>query len=97
MTFNERYTYKPPEGESWKTCERRLISAFNKSIQEGNHRNIVILTHGGTIRILMPYLLGVSKEESFKYDPSNASITEFEFNGKSFTPIRINDSSHLKN
>jgi broad specificity phosphatase PhoE len=50
---------------------------------------LVIITHGGVIRALMPYLLGVPKEESFKYDPPNASITIFEIiNEKKFIFIK---------
>jgi broad specificity phosphatase PhoE len=97
MTLDERYTYTPPEGESWKSFEERLIHAINNSIKESEGGNIVILTHGGAIRALMPYLLGVSKEESFKYDPQNASITEFEYIDSSFKNIRIDDTSHLLN
>jgi len=97
MTLDERYTYTPQEGESWKSFEERLICAINNSIKESEGENIVILTHGGAIRALMPYLLGVSKEESFKYDPQNASITEFEYIDGSFKNIRIDDISHLLN
>jgi YD repeat-containing protein len=44
----------------------------------------------------MPTLLGVSKEESYKYDPDNASISVFDFDGNKFTKVVYNDTSHLK-
>lgn len=95
MSLDERYTYEPPKGESWKTFETRLISALYEAVNTSKGSNIVIVTHGGAIRALMPHLLGVPKEESFKYDPANASITEFEYDGNSFVSVRIDDVTHL--
>ena len=97
LTLDERYNYVPPEGESWKSFEERLIEALRESIKRGNGENIGIVTHGGAIRALMPYLLRVPKEESFKYDLANASITEFDYDGSVFKDERIDDVSHLLN
>ena len=55
-----------------------------------------MVTHGGAIRALLPFLLDVPKEESFKYDPENASITIFDYSDNNFTKVMINDASHLK-
>jgi len=43
----------------------------------------------------MPFLLDVSKEESFSYDPDNASMTIFDFDGNAFIKVVVNDTSHL--
>ncbi len=95
MTLDERYTYVPQGGESWKTFEARLINAITKIVIENLHKTAVIVTHGGAIRALMPFLLGLPKEESFKYDPDNASLTIFDYNANGFKKITINDTSHL--
>jgi broad specificity phosphatase PhoE len=46
MSIEQRYLYTPPNGESWKTFETRLIQAINKIIKENpnqtaafNHTN----------------------------------------------------------
>ncbi len=96
LTLDERYHYVPPEGESWKDFEARLTKTLNKIIANSNGKNIVIITHGGAIRALMPYLLNLPKEESFKYDPDNASLTIFTHTPKGFKKITINDTHHLK-
>jgi probable phosphoglycerate mutase len=95
LTLEERYNYVPPEGESWKASEERLINALQESIKKGDGGNIGIVTHGGAIRILMPYLLNAPIEETFKHDPANASITEFDYDGKTFVSDRVDDTSHL--
>jgi broad specificity phosphatase PhoE len=63
------YLFLPPQGESRQQFETRLINSLTTLIRQNSKDNLVIITHGGAIRALMPYLLGVPKEESFKYDP----------------------------
>jgi broad specificity phosphatase PhoE len=95
MSLEERYNYIPPGGESWKQFQERLVSAINKALEENKNKTVIIVSHGGAIRALMPYLLEVPREESFKYDPANASITVFDYNGGKFTARLVDDTSHL--
>lgn len=97
MSLDERYNFAPPNGESWKETEIRLLKSLNKLIAENEGKTIVLITHGGSIRILMPHLLGVGREESFKYDPDNASISIFDYINGKFTKVKYNDTSHLDN
>lgn len=93
MSLEERYTYVPKNGESWESFEKRLVGSIEKVIDKEN--TIVVVTHGGAIRALMPYLLRVPKEESFKYDPGNASLTIFDYDGENYNIETIDDSRHL--
>ncbi len=95
MNLDERYNFIPPNGESWKETETRLLKSLNKLISENEGKTIVLITHGGSIRILIPHLLGVGREESFKYDPDNASISIFDYINGKFTKVKYNDTSHL--
>jgi len=95
MTLEERYNYLPQGGESWKIFETRLVNVIKKITKNHKDDTIVIVTHGGAIRALMPFLLGVQKEESFKYDFDNASLTIFNFNEGTFIKEMINDITHL--
>ena len=85
MALEERYLYLPPNGESWKDFEARLIQTINNLLAKNKGKTIVIISHMGGIRALMPYLLGVSREESFKYNMDNASITIFDHENGKFT------------
>jgi len=89
MTLDERYNYLPPNGESWKTFETRLISAIKKIVDTNSEQTIVVVTHGGAIRTLIPYLLNIPREESFKYNPDNASIYVFNYDGITYTQENI--------
>jgi len=94
-SLQERYEYLPEGGESWKDFESRLISAI-EAIVSNSRKDVVIVTHGGAIRALMPFLLGKSLSESFKHDPDNASITIFEITQTGFKDIMINSIEHLE-
>jgi len=96
MTLDERYNYTPRDGESWKVFESRLKKTIRKITTDNLGKSVMVVTHGGAIRALMPYLLRVPKEESFKYDPDNASLTIFDFDKDKFTNIVVNDTTHLK-
>lgn len=87
MNFEQRYPFHPPNGESWKETEERLLNTLNGILSKNGNKNLVLVTHGGSIRIYMPTLLGVNKEESYKYGPDNASISVFDYKGGKFTKI----------
>jgi alpha-ribazole phosphatase len=74
LTLDERYNYEPLQGESWKSFEQRLLDTLELILRQ-NSGTVVLVTHAGAIRALMPHLLGLPKEESFRYDPANASVT----------------------
>lgn len=95
MNFQKRYSFHPPNGESWQETEERLIKTVNEILSKNEGMTVVLVTHGGSIRILMPTLLGVNKEESYKYDPDNASISIFDYEDGKFIKLIYNDTSHL--
>ena len=95
MSLEERYSYVPPSGESWKDTEDRLIETVLKIIQQNKNKTVIIVSHGGAIRILMPYLLNLPREESFRHNPDNASITVFDCENGKFIKRLLNDTTHL--
>lgn len=95
MSFEERYTFCPPNGETWKETEERLLKVLYDILSKNSEKSIVLVTHGGSIRIYMPTLLGVDKSESYKYDPNNASISVFDYEDGMFIKEVYNEISHL--
>lgn len=93
-SLEERYTFIPPNGESWKQMEKRLKQALS-AIISNNDETIAIVTHGGTLRGLIPILNNSPKEISFKYDFANGSVTTFDYIEGQFKEILVNDISHL--
>lgn len=95
LTFEERFKFIPQGGESWEFFEKRLMGTVARLLAMHSGETIAIVTHGGAIRALIPYLLGVPKEESYKYDPKNASITVVEFEGRKIRPVVVDNTDHL--
>lgn len=96
LNTDKRYHYIPPNGESWQNFESRLIKSIKGVLIKYPDQNLVIVSHGGAIRTLMPFLLDLPIEESYKYNPDNASITIFEIQSNfKFIPDLINSTSHL--
>lgn len=95
MTMEERYNYVPEKGESWRAFETRLIAAIQKIVEGNKDKTVAVVTHGGAIKALMPFLLKAPREESYKNVPGNASLTIFDFDNKGFHQVTVNDASHL--
>lgn len=78
MTLVERYTFVPPNGESWQDVENRLVSTLS-SITQKDFETVAVVTHGGAMRALMPYLKDEPREKSYDYFFGNGEMVEFEY------------------
>jgi broad specificity phosphatase PhoE len=95
LSLDERYVYVPPKGESWKIFEERIFGTIERLVNDSKGKTIVVVTHGGVIRALIPKLLGLPKKESFKYDPDNASITIINHKDGKYESNSVNNTEHL--
>ena len=92
-----RVEYRPPNGENFHDLKARTDS-FVKSIQE-QHRgeSILLMTHGGTIRTLLAFLLNRSVEDLLAMEIRNTSIsTVFLDSEFSLQEHTLNDHAHLE-
>lgn len=66
------YETSPLNGESYRSFEKRIVDAFhetvNQAVNEGK-REVVIVTHGGPIQLLMTKLVP-SEKSFFEWKPS---------------------------
>ncbi|BCN31762.1 histidine phosphatase family protein [Anaeromicropila herbilytica] len=88
-----------PNGECGKEVYDRAIKVMDE-IKLSSANNILVVTHGGTIRSLLAGILGLdqSKKLLFALSLENCSITELGYNEKEdrFYLERFNDYSHLE-
>jgi probable phosphoglycerate mutase len=66
---NDRWSYAHPGGESLVMLEER-VSALLKTLQD----DTAIVTHAGVVRIIRKLVLGLSRDQTLEYHPSNAGI-----------------------
>lgn len=94
MGIEERFSFTPPNGESWEEMEKRLMETLNRIVEQP-YKIVAVVTHSGAMRALMPVLHGKPKDISFKYDFGNGSITIFNYENGQWYSVRENDMSHF--
>lgn len=86
--------YVVPKGESRRRMQQRAFDAFNEILSREQGPEIVVVTHGGPIRVLLMRLL----EDDVlprKIEVYNTSITTVETDGKIFRALGLAETPHL--
>jgi broad specificity phosphatase PhoE len=88
-----------PGGENGTSVYERAMPVIQEIVQSGK-KNIVIVTHGGTIRVLLAALFGKNQARRFLFGVSleNTGITQLIYNPEydRFYLERFNDFAHLE-
>jgi broad specificity phosphatase PhoE len=79
LTTEERYTFVPPNGESWQQMEERLRTVL-KEVGTKPYASVAIVTHWGPIRALLPILKNEPKESTLdlNVEPGQAFIVDYQ-------------------
>ena len=62
-TLEDRYTFVPPEGESWQQLAERLQKAL-MHIASQKHKSVAIITHGGALRYAFTHTPTIKNKSS---------------------------------
>jgi valyl-tRNA synthetase len=62
------YETKVPGGESFKEMEERVMSVFRRHKKSHRHKNVVLVLHGGPIRMIVKNLKSLPLEHIIKKD-----------------------------
>ena len=103
------HAFLPPNGESLHQVERRASNWLEDNIlynpemfaktkefhPEGRINNIVIFSHGMTIKCLLHYVMGFDKHLTWKVTIDNTAISKLYFGKDGWRILSINDSAHL--
>lgn len=99
------HTFLPPNGESLAQVERRISLwleeniIYNKEMiektKEGKTNNIVLFSHGMTIKCLLHHIMGFDKHLTWRVTIDNTSISRLYFGKDGWRILSINDSAHL--
>ena len=88
-----------PGGENGTSVYERAMPVIQEIIQSGK-KNIVVVTHGGTIRVLLAALFGKNQAKRFLFGLSleNTGITQLIYQPENdrFYLERFNDYAHLE-
>ncbi|MCX7885131.1 MAG: histidine phosphatase family protein [Caloramator sp.] len=85
-----------PNAEKISDIIVRAIGKLNKIVKENEDKNILIVSHGITIKVMLSALLGMELSNLHKIRQDNTALNIIEYNGESFDILLINDTCHLK-
>ena len=96
--FDERPDFAPPGGESDRALLSRAAGAVARirARHDGAGGNLLVVSHGGTLRAMMASMLGLPVHAMWRLRLSNAGlsvVTVYEEGGA--TIDLLNDTSHL--
>jgi broad specificity phosphatase PhoE len=91
---SDYWNYTVPQGESRRALQRRVQQAFTAITTQTAGKEVVLVSHGGSIRML---LLALFANDAALSDVhiENTSVTTLERNGDSWRLAGVADISHL--
>jgi broad specificity phosphatase PhoE len=69
---------RPPGGESFADLVGRVVPAISRLDLEHRGRDIVAVTHGGTIRAAIGLALGLAPQAALAFSADNCSLTRLD-------------------
>jgi broad specificity phosphatase PhoE len=87
--------YTPPGGEGADATARRVAQAWQE-IEKNGAETVVLVSHGGTLRILLRYLLRLAPESYWQIKLYNASLSYVQIRPDGNRLVLLNDTQHLR-
>lgn len=97
--WNNAIDYNPSayEGESYQEILERVQIGLNKLINENSSGNILVISHGVTLKAIFNIINEKGIDEFSKQPvPENTSTTIVEYDSNNFKIIKFSDTEHLK-
>lgn len=89
--WNDPAAHTPPDGEAWTSVQARVLAAWEELACRPVAGNILIVTHGGPIRIILCHLLGMSTRAMLRLEVPHAGLSrvrmQFDREGRRFTSL----------
>lgn len=102
ISFFEEWKKDParmraPGGENLKDVESRVIPKFDELKKKNAGADaIIIVSHGGSIGVILSHLLRMDLNEALKIRQDNTALNLIEVKGEEEFILVQNDTSHLK-
>lgn len=87
--------YTPSDGEGLGAATQRVVRAWQE-IKQVAAQTVVLVSHGGTLRILLRHLLGLMPESYWEIKLDNASLSYLQICPAENTLVSLNDTRHLQ-
>ncbi|MEG0068342.1 histidine phosphatase family protein [Cetobacterium sp.] len=97
--WNNAVEYNPTAycGESYSEVLERVQEGLNKIISENKEGNILVISHGVTLKAIFNIINNKGIDEFSKQPvPENTSTTIVEYENNNFKIVKFSDTEHLK-
>ena len=85
-----------PGGESFNDVQRRTMLGLSKCIARHQEETIVLVSHGGTMRVLLCDALGLDIEKMWSLRQDSTAINIVEYYEMTQVVSLVNDTCHLR-
>lgn len=82
-------------GESPEQVWDRVAPRLDYIINRHREGNVLICTHGRTLRVMLSQMLGYGLRHMQRFPHENTGLNILRYSGGRYIPERINDTSHL--
>lgn len=86
---------KVPGAESILEIKERSMTKLMEIINTEKDKNILIVSHGITIKVLIASIIGIDLSNLHKIRQDNTALNIFEYRNNNFYTNLINDTCHL--
>lgn len=93
--IDEGYNYRYPNGESLVDSYTRVVKEIKDIVNNNDNKNILICSHGGTIRNILTYLISNSYNYHWNFRIDNCSVTTLEIDEGFAVINNMNNTSFL--
>lgn len=88
-------TFPASDGEDLRTFERRVVGALHRMQQAHPGADLVVVSHGGVIKALLCFALGLDIRHLFRLKQDNTAVSQIELDGRLRRVLLLNDTCHL--
>lgn len=85
-----------PDGETWAQFSARVHGALGRWQERFPQGNVLWVTHGGVVSVLLLRALGLTYERRHQFRRGNTSLFELEYSPYRTVLLRANDTGHLE-
>jgi len=77
LLYIDPIKFHPPNGETMPDFEQRVLSAWRQTLETFRGKHLLLIQHGGTIRIMLTHLLSTSLNSMARFDVSYGCFIRF--------------------
>lgn len=96
LFFSSPDKVEPPDGETFLQVQKRVCSAFYKIAKKHTDENILIVSHGGSIRTVIADILDMHLASVWRIRQDNTAFNIITLYKDYLVLSLLNDTSHLK-